>query len=107
MSATFIDIWINCPEQETAQRIADACVEARLVACANIMGAIASVYRWKGEVAHDGEVALALKTRASLFDAVCEKVRELHPYEVPSIIAMELPFVDAAYAEWLEAETRA
>ncbi len=101
----FVDVWINCPERATAREIAEHCVGRRLAACANILGEIESVYRWKGEIERATEVTLVLKTRAELFDEVCAAVRALHPYELPSIIATELVLVDQAYADWLAEET--
>ncbi|WP_274423503.1 divalent-cation tolerance protein CutA [Chelativorans sp. YIM 93263] len=106
MSLHFIDIWVNCPDRETAERIAAACIEERLAACANIFAPIASQYRWKGGVETDEEVPVVLKTRAEHFKAVCDTVRPLHPFEVPSIVATELTHIDQAYADWLREETR-
>jgi periplasmic divalent cation tolerance protein len=107
MPSPFVDIWINCPDHETAEKIAEICIDKRLAACANIFAPISSLYRWKGKVEKDGEVPLVLKTRAALFDAVCDAVRANHPYEVPSIVATDLVAVDKDYADWLEAETSA
>jgi periplasmic divalent cation tolerance protein len=104
--AHFIDIWINCPDRATAEKIADACIGERLAACANIFAPIASRYRWKGAVEAAEEVPLLLKTRAEHFEAICEAVRPLHPYEVPSITATEISHVDQPYADWLRRETR-
>ncbi|HVY87945.1 MAG TPA: divalent-cation tolerance protein CutA [Hyphomonadaceae bacterium] len=101
----FIDVLITCPDRASAEAIARACVEERLAACANIGGDVTSIYRWHGAIERAGEVALYLKTRASLFDRLADRVKQLHPYDVPCIIAMELWKLDAAYAAWLEAET--
>lgn len=105
MSAEIIDVWVNCPSKECAHKIADACIELHLAACANVYPPIASVYRWNDAIERESETPLVLKTRAELFAAVCAKVRELHPYEVPSIVAMELLHIDPAYAGWVIAET--
>ena len=104
--AHFIDIWVNCPDRETAGRIADACVSDRLAACANILAPITSRYRWKGAIETAKEVPLLLKTRAEHFDAICAAVRKLHPYEVPAITATEITHADQAYADWLRSETK-
>jgi len=104
--AAFLDVWVNCPDRETAEAIAADCIEKRLAACANIFAPIASLYHWKGKVESDAEVPLVLKTRGELFDAVCAAVKARHPFEVPSIIATELVAIDEAYAAWLEAETQ-
>ncbi|WP_309086149.1 divalent-cation tolerance protein CutA [Chelativorans sp.] len=106
MALRFIDIWVNCPDRGTAERIAEVCVSERLAACANILAPIASRYRWKGAVEQADEIPLLLKTRAEHFNAVCEAVRPLHPYEVPSITATDISHIDQAYADWLRAETK-
>jgi periplasmic divalent cation tolerance protein len=106
MATRFIDVWVNCPDRDTADRIAAACVDDRVAACANILAPIESTYRWKGAVEREQEVSLVLKTRAELFEAVAACVKALHPYEVPSIVATELPHIEAAYAAWLSEETR-
>lgn len=105
MAAAFVDVWVNCPDRATAGTIADALVGEKLAACANILSPIESVYRWRGAVERADEVPLVLKTRAALFDALCARVKALHPYEIPSIAAVELPLVDKACAAWLAAET--
>jgi periplasmic divalent cation tolerance protein len=101
----FIDVLITCPDRASAETIARACVEERLAACANIGSAIASVYRWKGAVETADEIPLFLKTREALFGPLGERVRALHPYDVPCIVASEITHVDSAYAAWLETET--
>ncbi|WP_163272192.1 divalent-cation tolerance protein CutA [Chelativorans alearense] len=106
MTLHFVDIWVNCPDRETAGRIADACIEKRLVACASIFAAVESRYRWRGAVETAQEVPLLLKTRAEHFEAVCATVRPLHPYDTPSIVATAIGDIDQRYADWLRKETR-
>ncbi len=101
----FIDVLITCPDRKTADAIAHACVAERLAACANIGGPISSVYRWKGAVEEAEEIALFVKTRAALFEKLATRVKSLHPYETPCIVATELAQLDSAYAAWLDAET--
>lgn len=103
--ARFIDVWINCPDRDTADRIASICVEERLAACANILAPIESIYRWKGNIERAQEVPLLLKSRDELFGALSARVKASHPYEVPSIVATDLPHVEADYAAWLRQET--
>lgn len=105
MALRFIDILVNCPDRGSAAAIADACIDDRLAACANILSPVESRYRWKGTVETETEIPLLLKTRESLFDAVCTTVRGLHSYEVPSITAIEISNIDPAYADWLRAQT--
>lgn len=102
----FIDVHITCPDTVCAETIARACVTERLAACANIGAPVTSLYTWKSALENASESPLHLKTRASLFDALSERIKALHPYETPCIIATELVAVEAAYAAWLEAETR-
>lgn len=103
---SFLDVWINCPDHDTAERIAEAAVGERLAACANIFAPVSSLYRWKGKVEREDEVPLLLKTRDSLFEELGARVRALHPYEVPAIVATALERIDPAYAAWLAAETK-
>ena len=105
-AAPFLDVWVNCPDQGTAEQIASTCLNERLAACANVLAAVDSVYWWKGKLETAREVPLVLKTRASLFEPLSALVRRCHPYEVPSIVATELPRIEPTYAAWLAAETR-
>lgn len=101
----FLDILITCPDRACALDIARIIVSERLAACANIGGDIRSIYRWQGAIEEASEVPLLLKTRAGLFDQVAARVRALHPYDTPCIIATEIVAIDPDYAAWLEAET--
>jgi periplasmic divalent cation tolerance protein len=99
-----VSIEINCPDAATAAAIAERLIEQRLAACANIHGPIDSIYRWKGRTEREREVPLALKTRADLVPALIAAVRELHPYETPSILAHPVNANDD-YRAWVLAET--
>ena len=101
----YVSVYVTAPSADEAGRIAAALVDERLAACVNILGAINSVYRWRGALQRDTEVALIAKTRASLFDAVAARVRALHSHEVPCIVAWPIEAGDAAYLAWIEAET--
>jgi periplasmic divalent cation tolerance protein len=101
----FIDVLVTCSSRASAETIARVLVQERLCACANIGVGISSVYRWKGAIEEVDETPLLLKTRASLFDPLATRVKEMHDYETPCIIATELVAVDPAYAKWLEDET--
>ncbi len=100
-----IDVLVTCPDRASAEAIARALVEERLAACANIGAGAASIYRWKGAIEQADEIPLMLKTRAGLFARLAERVKALHSYEVPCIVAMELADVEPAYAAWLQQET--
>jgi periplasmic divalent cation tolerance protein len=94
-------ITTTAPDQANADAIAKALMEARLAACVQ-MHPIFSVYRWQGAVETAPEVALLIKSRAALFDAVCVAIKRVHPYEVPEILMTRLTGADPAYAAWVE-----
>lgn len=94
-------------DDATAERIAQALVDERLAACVNLLVACRSVYRWRGAVEQATEVPLLIKTRASTLPAMAQRLRELHPYEVPEIVAWQPQQVGADYLAWALAETAA
>jgi len=100
-----IDIWINCPDAETAQSISARLITDRLVACSNTFAPVTSRYHWKGGIESETEVPLLVKTRDDLFDAVCAVVCDLHPYETPAIMAVPVVFVNDDYRQWVMEET--
>ena len=98
--------YVTCPDRAGALTIARTLVEERLAACGHV-GAIRSVYRWDGAV-HDGpEARVGLHTRRSLVPAIVARTRELHPYDVPCVIALPLVGGSPDYLRWLAAETEA
>ena len=97
----------NCPDEACANRIALAVVEAGLAACVNLLPRVQSVYRWQGAVESASEVPLLIKTTAGRYTELETAIRELHPYDVPEIIALPIAQGLPAYLDWLAAETRA
>ena len=96
----------NCPDEEVANRIALALVEEQLAACVNLLPRVQSIYRWQGAVESASEIPLLCKSTVAAYPALQARIAELHPYEVPEIIAT--PVVDgvAAYLDWMERELR-
>jgi periplasmic divalent cation tolerance protein len=92
----------TCPDEATAGRIARALVEERLAACANALPGVVSTYRWKGELQEDREVLLLIKSNAGVWDALETRIRELHPYELPEVVAVPIVRGSAAYLSWLQ-----
>lgn len=88
-----------------ADRIARALVGERLAACVNILGAVRSVYRWQGAVERADEVAMIVKTTEALFERLAARVRTLHSYDTPAIVAWPIVAGDAAYLDWIAGET--
>ena len=100
-----VSITVTAANAEELAAIAHTLVGERLVACANICPGIRSVYRWDGML-HDEDEALAiLHTRADIVTEVFARVRELHPYQTPQLVALPVVDADAAYAAWVNACT--
>jgi periplasmic divalent cation tolerance protein len=90
------------PDRIAADRLAADLVGLRLAACAQVEGPIASTYRWKGAVEQSAEWYCHCKTTAARLPALFARIRELHPYEVPEIIAVPIAGGDPAYLRWIE-----
>ena len=85
-----------------AMRIGRALVERRLAACVNVVPGVTSIYTWKGGITTDSELLLVIKTRREKLDEVRSALLELHPYEVPELIALPIEGGHEAYLEWIE-----
>ena len=94
-------VLVTAGSTEEAERIARALVEERLAACVNLVPGIRSIYRWEGKIADDGEILLVAKTRRDSFAALERRVRELHSYEVPEVLALAVTDGSAPYLDWL------
>ena len=105
MSDSAIVVLCTVPTEEVAERIARALLEARCVACVNIVPAVRSLYRWNGAVEDARELQLLIKTRETRYDDVERVIRAAHPYEVPEIIALPVVRGSADYLAWIAAET--
>src|SRR5690606_2888520 len=95
----------TAPDRPVAERIARALVDERLAACVNILPGITSVYRWEGAVETGDEVLLLAKTMPQQLEALTARVAELHPFEVPEVIALDIEGGLPAYLQWIAAET--
>jgi periplasmic divalent cation tolerance protein len=93
--------------EEEAGRIGQALVGENLAACVNIVGPVRSIYRWRGAIEDAREFMLIIKTQARLFDRLARRVKELHSYEVPEIIALPLAAGWKPYLEWIIQSTEA
>lgn len=97
----YILVFISASGEEEAGKISRALVDSRLAGCVNIVKGVRSVYRWQGKVEDEAEVLMIAKTRRDLFGALSEKVKELHSYSVPEIIAFPVVEGSAEYLGWL------
>ena len=100
-------VLVTAPDTEVGARIARALVEEGLAACANLVPGVRSIYRWEGAVHDDAEVLLILKTRAALSAAVAARVRALHPYQLPEVIALLVAGGSEPYLAWLRGAAEA
>jgi len=105
MSAILIHC--SCPDQTVAARIARALVEERLAACVQAVPGAVSTYRWNGAVQVDHEVVLVIKTVRARFEAIRLRIVEMHPYELPEIIAVDIGAGHAPYLDWIARESAA
>ncbi len=98
-------LYMTAETRDEAQAIGRALVEERLVACANILGPMDSIYWWDGAVKSETEVAFIVKTRATLVDKVVARVTEMHTYDCPCIVARPIEGGNPDYLAWIEAQT--
>ncbi|HWP34540.1 MAG TPA: divalent-cation tolerance protein CutA [Thermodesulfobacteriota bacterium] len=96
---------VTVPSTADGERIARALVDERLAACVNVVPGLRSVYRWQGAVETADEALLVIKTTAAAFEALAARVRALHPYSLPEIIALPLAAGLAAYLAWVDEGT--
>lgn len=103
MSDIVLLCYCSCPDAASAQAIAEALVGERLAACVNRLPGIRSTYRWQGEVITDSEELLLIKTTAGCFDALQSRLLQLHPYELPELVAVPVARGHEAYLDWVRA----
>lgn len=97
--------YCSCPDTTVATRIAETLVDEHLAACASVLPGMFSVYRWEGSLQRTDEVQLLIKTSAARLSAVIERIRQLHPYQLPEVIAVEITAGLPAYLAWIAVET--
>ncbi|MBI5026610.1 MAG: divalent-cation tolerance protein CutA [Nitrospirae bacterium] len=96
-----IVVFITAGSEEEAAKIARGLVDAHLAGCVNIVRNIRSIYRWQGKIEDEAEVLMVVKTQRHLFASLSKKVKELHSYTVPEIIAMPIVEGSEDYLKWL------
>jgi periplasmic divalent cation tolerance protein len=105
MSDTHV-VLVTAPDAEAAIDLTRKLLAEGLVACGNVLPGVTSVYRWEEEVHEDSEVLLVLKTHRSRLDELVRRVPELHPYDVPEVLALEVTAGHPAYLGWVAEECR-
>lgn len=94
-------VLVTTPDVDSARAIAHALVNERLAACGSIVPGLTSIYRWQGAVEEAGETLLILKTSDDRLAAMSERVIDLHPYDVPEVLALRIDAGHQAYLDWL------
>lgn len=103
MTARFL--YVTAANADEAKKIGEALVEERLVACANILAPVASIYWWQGQVQRDSEAVLIAKTRADLVERAIARVKTLHSYSVPCVVSLPIERGNPDFLAWIAAET--
>ena len=106
MDLDYLIVLVTTPNVEDGRKIAKKLIDEKLAACVNIFPGVTSIYTWKTEICEDSEVLLIIKTRAELFEALSAIVSEIHPYEVPEVIAVKVTAGSQSYLKWIDEVTR-
>jgi periplasmic divalent cation tolerance protein len=101
VSEEFVVALSTFPDPETARKISRELVENALVACANIIPAVESMYFWKDKIEQSAEVLVIFKLTATRFDEFSKRLRQLHPYDVPEIIRLNVADGSPDYLRWI------
>ena len=98
-------LYATAESQEEAEKIATILVEERLVACANILGPSTSIYWWEDKVTKENEVVIILKTKADLAEQAIARIVELHSYECPAVVALDIEKGNPEFLMWINKNT--
>ena len=101
MDYSYIVVLVTTASKQEAENIAQSLLEAKLIACASIVGPVASHFHWAGKIEHAEEFLVLMKSQSDLFEQIAEKVKRLHSYEVPEIIALPIVSGSEGYLNWL------
>jgi len=98
-------VLVTCPGRKVGETIGHTLVQERLAACVNVVPNLTSIYRWEEKIHREAEVLLVIKTRRIRLPALIRRVRGLHPYTIPEIVALPLVGGSAPYLSWLRNST--
>ncbi|MBF0511099.1 MAG: divalent-cation tolerance protein CutA [Candidatus Omnitrophica bacterium] len=102
MKSPCIVVFITAKDKKEAKKIAQGLLEAKLIACANIVSGVESFFWWQGKIDSSKEVLLILKTKKNLFKKITLKVKSLHSYQTPEIIALPVVSASKDYLDWVK-----
>ena len=100
---SYIVVIMTTSSKEEAARIVSSLLRERLIACANIVGPVSSLFWWQGKIDEENEFLVFMKSHRNLFERLSERVREIHSYDVPEIIALPIIKGSPSYLDWLKA----
>ncbi|MGL4612386.1 MAG: divalent-cation tolerance protein CutA [Shewanella sp.] len=106
MQDNYLLVYTSCPDEAQAKRLAHALVEAHLAPCVQISAPIQSIYYWEGKLCQEQEVSLQIKCLQSRYAQLQQLVQQLHPYQVPEIIAVPVTHGLPAYLDWIKDNTQ-
>lgn len=95
-------IFCTCPDSKIAKNIGTNLVKEKLAACVNILDVKESIYEWKGKIVQEPEILLIIKSPKKKFSKLEKRIKELHPYSVPEIVAIEPSKVNKDYFNWVK-----
>lgn len=98
-------VLVTCPSRKIGEMLGRTLVHERLAACVNVIPNVTSIYRWEGKICRDAEVLLIIKTRRIRLPVLIRRVRGLHPYTIPEVVALPLAGGSAPYLAWLRDST--
>ncbi len=101
MSGEYILVFVTTADKAEAERIAQALLEAKLIACANIVSPVTSLFRWKDKIEKADECLVVMKSRRDLFSELAVRLKGLHSYEVPEVLAVPVMAGSEAYLAWM------
>lgn len=102
MDNAYIVVLVTTASKQEAEKITQHLLALKLIACGNIIGPVASIFRWSGKIEKAEEYLTVMKSRRDLFEKLAETVKDLHSYEVPEILAVPVVEVSKSYLDWLE-----
>ncbi|AWR99953.1 divalent-cation tolerance protein CutA [Metallosphaera hakonensis] len=102
MDGDYVMILTTLPGEEEGKKIARTLVEEKIAACVNLIPRLTSVYRWEGKVVEDNEVLALIKTTSSKAEEAMKRLKELHPYKVPEILALAIKNGFKPYLDWID-----
>jgi len=106
-AARHLIVYCTCPPGEKALDLAEALVQERLAACVNVLAGVTSFFHWEDKLQTAAEFLLVIKTRADRYAELEARIRELHPYELPEIVAVPIEAGLPDYLQWIDRETTA